>query len=109
MVVACLVPARHARPFGDVEFVVLDVAEAAAADAAVEAGGEAPAGQAGVGGEGDAAGVGRSGGVVGGRFGDVGWCAGADGCGFGVSGIARKGIWVGRGGGQWERHGGCRK
>ena len=71
MVVTRLVPARHAGPFGDVEFVVLDVAEAAGADASVEAGGVAAAGEAGVGGEGDASDVGRAGGMVGGHLGSV--------------------------------------
>jgi len=79
VVLARLVAARDARPFGDVEFVVLDLAQAAGADSSVEAGRVPSAGQAGVGGEGDASRVGWSRGMVGGDFGGVGGCAGPDG------------------------------
>lgn len=64
VVVACLVAAGDARPFGDVEFVVLDVAQAAGAEASVEAGGVPAAGEAGVDGESDASWVDRAGGMV---------------------------------------------
>lgn len=84
--------------------MVLHLAQAARADASVEARCVAATGQAGVGGEGDASRVDRSGGVVGGRFGNVGGGAGADGSGFGVSGVEGKGVGIGRSRSQRERH-----
>lgn len=84
--------------------MVLHVAHAARTDSSVEAGRVAATGEAAVGGEGDASRVDRSGGVVGGRFGNVGGGAGADGSGFGVSGVERKGVGIGRSRSQRERH-----